>query len=174
MSLVGVCSKNSCNKTVLEPGYYERNRIGARRGPGPFYTRSVRTHLNLIFTPPDIDHVPRPDRVYPAPPPSVPVPSAPVAPGPSSGPAEPITGISNLVISTLGYTSDGSVGSVDGVPSSTTVEERITKKGKKYKMHTWKGKLCYSLPTLRAAYAARKVEQAELFSTLAAFGYLQI
>jgi hypothetical protein len=63
---------------------------------------------------------------------------------------------------------------VDGVPSSATVEERITSKGKKYKVHTWNGKLYYSLPTLRAAYAARKLEQAEFFSTLAAFGYLHL
>ena len=130
--------------------------------------------LDIIFTPPDTDHVPRPDRAYPAPPPPVPAPSASVEPGPSSGPGEQITGISNLVISTLDYTSDGSVGSVDGVPSSATVEERIQKKGKKYKVHTWNGNFYYSLTTLRAAYAARKVEQAEFFSTLAAFGYLHL
>ena len=130
--------------------------------------------LDIVFTPPDTDHVPRPDRAYPAPPPPVPAPSAPVEPGPSSGPSEQITGISNLVISTLDYTSDGSVGSVDGEPSSATVEERFTKKGKKYKVHTWNGKFYYSLTTLKAAYAARKVEHAEFFSTLAAFGYLHL
>ena len=82
--------------------------------------------------------------------------------------------LSDLVVSTKDYPSDGSSDSLDGLPTSSVAVEKTTHTGRKYTIHLWKGRRFTSLPMLRAAYAAAKAGKSDFFSALSNFGYTRL
>lgn len=142
------------------------------------------TPVPLRSIPADSAYVPstRPfpaPRVAPTPPAGAPYHPTPPVVAPSSNEAPPLVddytfSLSDLVVSTKDYPSDGSSDSLDGLPTSSVAVEKTTHTGRKYTIHLWKGRRFTSLPMLRAAYAAAKAGKSDFFSALSNFGYTRL